>query len=175
MAELHRLISEEEIARRVGELAERIDADYADSGEVVMVGVLKGAFMFLADLARRLNIRRRIEFMALSSYGEAGSVSSGAVRLMMDLRQPIEGRHVLVVEDIVDTGRTLRYLVDLLGTRRPASVRTAALVQKPARMETDVQIDYLGFEIPDVWAVGYGLDFAEDYRTLPFIAALEQD
>lgn len=167
------LISEDAIRGRVAELAATISRDYAGKGELVLVGVLKGAFIFLADLARQLTIPRTIEFMALSSYGMTGSTSSGAVRLVMDLRESVEHKHVVIVEDIVDTGRTLHYLVELFKTREPASVRTCALVRKPARHEVDVEVDYLGFEIPDVWAVGYGLDYAEQHRTLPYIGTMD--
>ena len=165
------LISEDEIRRRVGELADQISKDYTGKGEVVLIGVLKGAFVFLADLARRLAIPRTIEFIALSSYPGA-KVSSGAVRLVMDLRESIENKHVVIVEDIVDTGRTLAYLVELLKARDPASVRTCALVRKKERHEVDVAIDYLGFDIPDEWVVGYGLDYAEQHRTLPYIGVV---
>lgn len=168
------LITQEEIGQRVDELAAQISKDYTGKGAVVLIAVLKGAFIFLADLARRLTIPRTIEFIALSSY-ETGSVSSGAVRLVMDLRESIEGKHVLVVEDIVDTGRTLAYLVDLLKTREPASVRTCALVRKKYRHEVDVAIDYLGFDIPDEWVVGYGLDYAEQHRTLPYIGVVKPE
>lgn len=166
------LIAEADIQRRVAELADRISRDYADRGEIVLVGVLKGAFVFLADLSRRLAIPRTIEFMALSSYGARGA-ESGAVRVILDLRTGIEGRHVLVVEDIVDTGRTLHYLMDLLRTRDPASVKTCALVRKRDRHEVDVPIDYLGFDIPDEWVVGYGLDYKEKFRTLPYIGVVD--
>ena len=151
------LISEQEIQTRVGELAERISEDYAGCGEIVLVGVLKGAFIFLADLSRRLTIPRTIEFIAVSSYG-TGSRSSGAVRLVMDVRGNIENKHVLIVEDIVDTGHTLKYLMGLFESHRPASVRTCALVRKAERAEVDVDVDYLGFDIGDEWVVGYGLD-----------------
>lgn len=166
------LISEERIQRRVQELAEEISSDYAHVDELIMIGVLKGAFIFLADLSRRLAIARSIEFMAVSSY-EQGDERSSAVRLLMDTRKSIEARHVLVVEDIVDTGRTLAFLVDLLTARKPKSIKTCALVRKPDRIEVGTKIDYLGFEIPDVWVVGYGLDYDETNRTLPYIAALE--
>lgn len=165
------LISEEQIDRRVGELAAEIDRDYADAGEVVLVGVLKGSFIFLADLSRRLTIERRIEFIALSSYGDGAR--SGAVRLLMDLRTDVRGRAVLVVEDIVDTGNTLRYLIDMLRAREPASLRCCALVQKKERLESDVEIHYLGFDIPDRWVVGYGLDLHEENRTLPYIGVMD--
>ena len=166
------LISEETIQSRVLELAEQISADYSDSDDLVMVGVLKGSFMFLADLSRRLSIPRTIEFIAVSSYGN-GSVSSGAVRLVMDVRGNIEGKHVLIVEDIVDTGHTLKYLIGIMKSHRPASVKTAALVRKAERAEVDVDVDYLGFDIGDEWVVGYGLDFAEQNRTLPYIGVIK--
>ena len=166
------LLDAETIATRVEALAETISSDYAGCDDLVMVGVLKGAFVFLADLARYLTIPRSIEFMAVSSYGLG--TESGAVRLVMDLRRSIEGKHVLVVEDIVDTGRTLNYLVGLLATRNPASMATCAFVRKPDRLEAEVPIDYLGFDIPDQWVVGYGLDWAEQYRTLPYIAAFDE-
>ncbi len=165
------LIAEGDIERRVGELAEQISQDYAGQGDLVLIGVLKGAFIFLADLARRLTIPRTIEFIALSSYdnGSAG----GAVRLVMDLRVSIAGKHVIIVEDIVDTGRTLHYLIDMLRARSPASVRACALVRKAERAQVEVEVDYLGFDIPDVWVVGYGLDYAEQERTLPYIGVME--
>jgi len=168
------LISEEEIQSRVLELAEQISADYGDNDELVMVGVLKGSFIFLADLSRRLSIPRTIEFIAVSSYG-SGSRSSGAVRLVMDVRGNIEGKHVLIVEDIVDTGHTLKYLIGMLESHRPASVRTCALVRKAESAEVDVMVDYVGFEIGDEWVVGYGLDYAEQNRTLPYIGIVTPD
>ena len=161
------LISEADIRKRVQELAAQISEDYAEAGELVLVGVLKGAFIFLADLSRALTIPRTIEFIAVSSYG-AGS-QSGAVRLVMDVRGNIEGRHVLIVEDIVDTGHTLNYLIGMLESHKPASVKTCALVHKAERAEVDVNIDYVGFGIGDEWVVGYGLDYAEQNRTLPYI------
>ena len=165
------LLSEEEIQKRVSELAAQISSDYADADEVVLVGVLKGAFIFLADLSRKLTIPRTIEFIAVSSY-ESGSKSTGAVRLVMDVRGNIEGKHVLIVEDIVDTGHTLKYLIGVLRSHRPASIKTAALLHKPARAEVDVPIDYVGFGIGDEWVVGYGLDYAEHERTLPYIGII---
>lgn len=165
------LISEEEIQTRVAELAAQISKDYADTGDLVLVGVLKGAFIFLADLARQLQIPRTIEFIAVSSY-DSGSESSGAVRLVMDVRGNIEDKHVLIVEDIVDTGHTIKYLMGMLESHRPASVRTAALVRKAERAEVDVDVDYLGFDIGDEWVVGYGLDYAEQHRTLPYIGVV---
>ena len=168
------LISEAEISRRVNELAAKISDDYADKAPLVLVGVLKGSFIFLADLARRLTIPRTVEFIAVSSY-RYGSVSSGAVRLVMDVRGNIEGKHVLIVEDIVDTGHTLHYLIGMLESHRPASVRTCALLHKADRAEVDVDIDYIGFSIPDKWVVGYGLDYAEQNRTLPYIGIIEPE
>ncbi len=166
------LIPAGDIDARVGELAAELDRDYADKGEIVLVGVLKGSFIFLADLARRLSVPHRVEFLAVTSYGAAQSQHPGAVRLLMDVRHPLEGQHVVVVEDIVDTGRTLAYLLRLLRARGPASLKTCSLLFKPERTETEVVIDYLGFTIPDVWVVGYGLDYAELYRTLPDICEL---
>ena len=165
------LISEEDIDRRVGELAAQISADYGGKGDLVLIGVLKGAFIFLADLSRRLTISRTVEFIAVSSY-EASNVSSGAVRLVMDVRGNIENRHVLIVEDIVDTGHTLSYLIELLKSHRPASIRTCALLHKAERAEVDVPIDYIGFTIGDEWVVGYGLDYAEEDRKLPYIGSI---
>ncbi|NCF23896.1 MAG: hypoxanthine phosphoribosyltransferase [Gammaproteobacteria bacterium] len=166
------LISEQDIQARVAELAAQISADYSDKGDIVLVGVLKGAFIFLADLSRRMTIPRTIEFIAVSSYA-TGSISSGAVRLVMDVRGNIENRHVLIVEDIVDTGHTLKYLIGILESHRPASIRTAALLHKPQRSEVDVPIDYVGFGIGDEWVVGYGLDYAERDRTLSYIGTIE--
>ena len=166
------LISEDDIQQRVRELAAQISADYEDKGDLILVGVLKGAFIFLADLSRRLTIPRTIEFIAVSSYDHS-DVSSGAVRLVMDVRGNIEDRHVLIVEDIVDTGQTLSYLNDLLQSHHPASVRTCALVHKSGRTEVDVDIDYLGFNIGNEWVVGYGLDYAEHERTLPYIGTIK--
>jgi hypoxanthine phosphoribosyltransferase len=165
------LISEDNIRKRVAELAEQISSDYADSGDVVLIGVLKGAFVFLADLSRQLTIPRTIEFIAVSSYG-AGS-ESGAVRLVMDVRGNIEGRHVLIVEDIVDTGHTLNYLIGILESHGPASIKTCTLLHKAEQAEVDVEIDYVGFGIGNEWVVGYGLDYAEHNRTLPYIGTVE--
>jgi hypoxanthine phosphoribosyltransferase len=166
------LISEDKIAARIVELAEQISADYEEKGGLVLVGVLKGSFIFLADLSRRLRIPRTIEFIAVSSYG-SGSVSTGAVRLVMDVRGNIEGKHVLIIEDIVDTGHTLAYLIGILESHRPASIRTCALLHKAEAAQVDVEIDYVGFGIGDEWVVGYGLDFAEKDRTLPYIGVVE--
>jgi len=168
------LISEELIDAKVRELAAQISIDYADVDDLMMVGVLKGSFIFLSDLARRLTIPRSVDFMALSTYGDSTN-STGAVRMIMDLRRNVAGRHVLVVEDIVDTGYTLSYLLRNLESRRPASLRTCALVHKPDRRKVETRIDYLGFRIPDVWVVGYGLDWAERFRTLPYIGVVQPE
>ena len=166
------LISESDVLRRVDEMAATISADYADKGEIVLIGVLKGAFILLADLSRRLTIPRSIEFIAVSSY-EEGDVPSGAVRLVMDVRSSIEDKHVLIVEDIVDTGHTLDYLIGMLKSKNPASIRTCALLHKEQSTEVDLEIDYLGFKIGDEWVVGYGLDYAEQNRTLPYIGVIK--
>jgi hypoxanthine phosphoribosyltransferase len=166
------LISSEAIQRRVKELAQQIEADFSEIERLYIVGILKGAFIFLSDLARQLSIPHVVDFMALSSYGK--TTDSGAVRILMDLRDPIEGQHVLIVEDIVDTGNTLNYLYHVLKGRNPASLHTCALVRKQ-REGLNVPLKYLGFEIPNVWVVGYGLDYAERYRTLPFVAELKPE
>lgn len=167
------LIGEEAIHRRVAELAARISSDYAAVEELFMVGVLRGSYIFLADLSRALKIPRRIDFIALSSYGK-GAVS-GAVRLIMDVRTDITQRHVLIVEDIVDTGHTLDYLLRLFRARKPASLKTCTLLRKAGTMQVEVPVDYVGFDIADVWTVGYGLDFADKFRALPYIAQLSSD
>ena len=166
------LLTESEIQRRVSEMAEEISRDYADADEIFMVGVLRGAFIFLADLSRQIEIPRRIDFIALASY-DAGDTRADAVRLIMDLRSDIRGRHILVVEDIVDTGHTLAYLLKTLAARHPASLKSCALVRKPARHQVPITIDYVGFEIPDVWVVGYGLDLADQNRALPYIGIIK--
>ncbi len=166
------LLTEDQIRDRVEELAGQISEAYRGVDELLMVGVLRGAFIFLADLSRLLTITRRIDFIALASY-LAGSERADAVRLIMDLRSDIRDKHVLIVEDIVDTGRTLEYLMKSLSARHPASLKSCVLVRKPTRHEVPVSIDYLGFEIPDLWVVGYGLDYADQHRTLPYIGILE--
>jgi hypoxanthine phosphoribosyltransferase len=166
------LISAADIRTRVEQLAARLSADYARVDELVLVGVLRGSFIFLADLARLLTPRRRIEFVQLRTYG-GSSTAPGEVRLVLDLELPIAGRHVLVVEDIVDTGHTLDHLLNALAARRPASLRCCVLVTKPDRRRVKVKVDYLGFEIPDLWVVGYGLDFDDQLRALPYIAAVD--
>jgi hypoxanthine phosphoribosyltransferase len=166
------LIDQQTIDQRVQQLADQISNDYRPTQPLYLAGILKGAFIFMADLTRKLSIRHVVDFMALSSYGK--TTSSGAVRILMDLREPIEGQHVLVVEDILDSGSTLHYLVSVLQGRNPASLRTCVLVRKQ-RESVPVKIDYLGFDIPDVWVVGYGLDYAERYRTLPYIGEIKRN
>lgn len=173
-ADLARVIlSEDQIQSRISEMTNQITADYADVEEVYLVGILKGAFIFLADLARQLKIPHKVDFMALSSYGMTAE-TTGEVRIIMDLREPIEDKHVIIVEDIVDSGNTLDYLQRLLNGRQPASLKSCVLLRKE-RDSIELPIHYLGFEIPDVWVVGYGLDFADTYRTLPFIAELKKE
>jgi len=167
------LLDEETIAARVRKLAAQISADYAGIDELVLIGVLKGAFIFLADLARHLTVTHCVDFIALSSYTRS-AISRGAVRLIMDTRASVTDRHVLIVEDIVDTGFTLDYLLRNFRARKPASLHTCTLLSKPDRRQVNVPIDYLGFEISDVWVVGYGLDYNDRFRTLPYIAALKQ-
>ena len=165
------LISEEQIQTRIKDLGAQITKDYAGRNPL-LIGVLKGACFFLSDLLRAIDTRLSIEFMAISSYGSS-TRTSGEVRIMKDLDVPIEGRDILVVEDIVDTGLTLSYLLANLESRGAASVRLVALLDKAERRQKEVRIDYLGFTIPDEFVVGYGLDFAERYRNLPFIAVLK--
>lgn len=167
------IVEEDSIQNRVTQLAAEISEDYASIDQLFLVGILKGAFIFLADLARQLGVSHTVDFMALSSYGKTAT-TSGEVRLIMDLREPIVDKHVVIIEDIVDTGHTLNYLYRTLGERRPATLKTCVLVRKD-RESLSVPIDYLGFVIPDVWVVGYGLDFADMHRTLPYIAELKPE
>jgi len=168
------LIGEEQLRVRVKELAQQIRNDYRDKDDLLLICVLKGAFIFLADLSRQLDRPHQLDFMGISSYG-AGTESSGAVRIILDLKQDIANRHVLVVEDIIDSGRTLAYMRRNLLARSPASLRICSLLDKPERREVNVPIDYLGFEIPNEFVVGYGLDFGEIYRNLPFITVLKPE
>jgi hypoxanthine phosphoribosyltransferase len=162
-------ISEEQIRKRVAELAQEIRRDYPDGLHII--AVLKGAFMFLSDLARQMDGEVSMDFMALSSYAK-GTTSSGEVRLMKDLDTTLHGKDVLVVEDIVDTGLTLTYLQDILRARGPRMLKTACLLSKPSRRQIDVNVEYVGFTIEDRFVVGYGLDYAEKYRHLPYIAVV---
>ena len=166
------LVTTEQIQKRVSELASQISADYADVEQIYLIGILKGAFIFLADLSRQLRIPHVVDFMAVSSYGK--TAMTGAVRLIMDLREPIDGQHAIIIEDIADSGKTLKYLYQVLQWHNPASLRTCVLLRKN-RDNLGVPIDYLGFDIPDAWVVGYGLDYADHYRTLPYIAELKPE
>jgi hypoxanthine phosphoribosyltransferase len=166
------LIDAESIDGRLSELAAEVDRDYSER-DLLLVGVLKGAIFVMSDLARKLTIGAGMDFMACSSYGSS-TTSSGTVRILKDLDADIEGRHVLIVEDIVDSGLTLDYLVKNLRSRNPASLEVLALLTKPSRRKVDLPIRYVGFEVPDVFVVGYGLDYAERYRGLPHIVTLRE-
>jgi len=167
------LIDEARLQARIAELGEELSTDYAGR-DILLIGILKGAVFFMADLMRRLRVPCEIDFMAISSYG-AGTDSSGVVRILKDLDINIEDRHVLVVEDIIDSGLTLSYLMRNLEARRPRTLEVCALLTKPERREIDVPVRYIGFEIPNRFVIGYGLDFAERYRNLPFVAVLHPD
>ncbi|MGD1815708.1 MAG: hypoxanthine phosphoribosyltransferase [Pleomorphochaeta sp.] len=165
------LIDADSISRRVDELAHQINEAYANiEGHLILVGVLKGSFILTADLCRKLTVPHVVDFIALSSY--TGDRTSGNVRLLMDTRENMENKHVLIIEDILDSGYTLDYLIRNFKSRKPLSVKTLVLLDKPDRHTVPVEIDYMGFEIPDVWVVGYGLDYNEQYRTLPYIAEM---
>ena len=166
------LITEADIQAKLAEMGAKITADYRDRS-LLLVGVLKGAFVVMADLARHIELPLQFDFMAVSSYG-AATKTSGVVRILKDLEANIEGRHVIVVEDIVDSGLTLSYLLRNLRARRPASVEVCALLTKPARRKADIVCRYVGFEIPNRFAIGYGLDYGERYRGLPYVAALDE-
>jgi hypoxanthine phosphoribosyltransferase len=168
------LIDEIKLQNRIVELAAQIQNDYAATEDLLMICVLKGGFVFLADLSRAIERSHELDFMAVSSYG-AGTESSGAVQIIMDLKQPIANRHVLIVEDIIDSGHTLNYMRRLLLARSPASLKICSLLNKPSRRDVDVHVDYIGFDIPDEFVVGYGLDFDEIYRNLPVIAVLKPE
>ena len=167
------LVDEAALQARVAELGAEISADYRDR-DLLLIGVLKGAIFFMADLMRQIDLPCEVDFMAISSYG-AGVDSSGVVRILKDLDMPIENRNVVIVEDIVDSGLTLSYLLRNLEARHPASVEICALLTKPDRRENDVECRYVGFEIPNRFVIGYGLDFAERYRNLPYIGVLRED
>lgn len=166
------LIDAATIERRVDEIAGEINRDYRDIEEpLILVGVLKGSFIFLADLCRKLRIPHVVDFIAISSYGSNGD-QQGNVRMLMDIRENMSGRDVLIVEDILDSGNTLAYLQRNFATRGAKSVRIATFLDKPERHKVDLKLDYMGFTIPNVWVVGYGLDYKEKYRTLPYIAEM---
>jgi hypoxanthine phosphoribosyltransferase len=165
------LLTEEEIRQRVREIGKQITADYAGK-DLVLVGVLKGAVAFMVDLSREIDLPLAMDFMAVSSYGNS-TESSGVVRITKDLDESLQGKDVLVVEDIIDTGLTLKYILEILQAHGPASVRICALFDKEKMRKADVTVDYLGFKIPNQFVVGYGLDFAENYRNLPFLGILD--
>ncbi len=166
------LVDADTIHERVDELARQINENFKDISEpLILVGVLKGSFIFMSDLSRKLRIPHVVDFIAISSYGNKGD-KRGEVRMLMDTRSDISDHHVLIVEDILDSGNTLSYLTKLFNARNVKSVSTAVFLDKPTRHEINVPIEYVGFEIPDVWVVGYGLDYKEKYRTLPYIAEM---
>src|SRR3954454_15501448 len=167
------LVQPDELRSRVRELGRQISADYAGR-DLLLIGVLKGAVFFLSDLMRHIEIPVEVDFMAVASYGSEAA-SSGVVRILKDLDMPIEGREVLIVEDIIDSGLTLQYLMRNLGARNPASLEVCALLTKPERRKVELPIRFVGFEIPDRFAIGYGLDHAERYRNLPYVAALAME
>jgi hypoxanthine phosphoribosyltransferase len=167
------LISEEELQQKIAELGAKISSDYFGK-KLLVIGVLKGAVMFMADLVKKIEIPLSMDFMAVSSYG-ASTESSGVVRILKDLDESVEGYHVLIVEDIIDSGLTLKYLMENLKSRNPASIRICALLNKPEGRKVDIVIDYEGFKIPNAFVVGYGLDYAEKYRNLPYICVLKPE
>jgi hypoxanthine phosphoribosyltransferase len=168
------LVDEHTLQQRVAELARIISADYQGK-DLVLVCVLKGGVTFLTDLMREIAVPHEVEFMAISSYGSGRRESSGAVRLIMDLKNDIAGRDVLLIEDIVDSGQTIDYLIRLFRARQPATLRVCTLLNKPSRRTVDVPLDYVGFDIPDEFVLGYGLDFDEKYRNLPYVAVLKEE
>lgn len=167
------LITEEQISARIKELGEEITRDY-NGKSIVMIGILRGAIIFYGDLARKINVPASMDFMALSSYG-SGARTSGVVRIVHDLEQNIEGRDVLIVEDIIDSGLTLHYLIENLRSRRPNSIKICCLLDKPYKRIKPIKPDYIGFEVPDEFVVGYGLDYNEHYRNLPYIGVLKRE
>ncbi len=167
------MLSEEEVNKRIKELGEQISRDYQGK-EIHLVCVLKGSTFFTCELAKRITVPVSLDFMSVSSYG-SGTESSGVIKVKKDLDEPLMGKDVLVIEDIVDSGRTLSYLLDMLNERQPASLKLCTLLDKPDRRVTDVHVDYTGFQIPDEFVVGYGLDYAQKYRNLPYIGVVEFD
>jgi len=167
------LFTEAELNERISELGEQITADY-EGKSLIVVGILKGSNIFTSDLVRKINLPLKMDFMAVSSYGSA-TASTGVVKILKDLDRGIEGEHVLIVEDIVDSGLTLKYLKDILLTRNPASIKVCTLLDKPARRKEDIKPDYLGYEVPDEFIVGYGIDYAERYRNLPYVGILKRE
>ena len=166
------LISEKDVEERIKQLADQITKDYAGK-EVHLICVLKGSIFFTCELAKRIPLPVTLDFMSVSSYGNQ-TESSGRVKIVKDLDEPIDGKNVIVIEDIIDSGRTLSYLMDLLNARKPESLKLCTLLDKPDRRVTDVKVDYVGFEIPDKFVVGYGLDYAQKYRKLPYVGVVEE-
>lgn len=167
------LLSEVQIADKIKELGEKLTEDYKGK-ELLVVGILKGSNVFMSDLIRQINIPLKIDFMMVSSYGNA-TESTGVVKIMKDIEQSIGDKHVLIVEDMIDSGLTLKYLTEMLETRKPASIKLCTLLDKPARRQERVHVDYVGYEMPDEFLVGYGIDYAENYRNLPYIGILKPE
>ncbi len=167
------LFSEEQLKTRVNEIARQIEADYAGK-EIMLIGILRGSFVFMADLCRAIRLPCTLDFMSVSSYG-SGTTSSGQIQIIKDLSEDISGRHVIVIEDILDSGNTLSYLLNILEHRHPADLRLCALLDKPDRRIRPVELNYCGYSIPDAFVVGYGLDYAEKYRNLPYIGILKPE
>lgn len=169
------LIDEATLQKRVKELGEQITEDYADCGDLLLICILKGGIMFLVDLARHIDVPHEMDFLAVSSYGRGARSSTGSVRIDMDLSVQVEGRHLLIVEDIIDSGQTLRFVMDVLGARKPASLKLCTLLNKPQRRTIEIPIEYVGFDIEDKFVFGYGLDLDEKFRNLPFIAVVKPE
>ncbi len=169
------LIDENVLQNRVSELGQQISADYADCKDLLLLCILKGGVMFLCDLTRHITVPHEIDFLAISSYGKGVRESTGNVRIDMDLSEGVEGRHLLIVEDIIDSGQTLRFVMDVLNARRPASLKLCTLLDKPSKRTVQIPIDYTGFEIPNKFVFGYGLDLDEKFRNLPFIGVVNLD
>lgn len=166
------LLSEEKVDERIMELGQQISKDY-EGKEIHLICILKGGVFFACELAKRITVPVSLDFMSVSSYGDSKE-SSGIVKIVKDLDEGLEGKHVLIVEDIIDSGKTLNHLIPMLQARKPADIKLCSLLSKPSRREVEIQIDYLGFEIPDAFVVGYGLDFAQKYRNLPYIGIVEE-
>ena len=169
------LIEESALQQRIAALGQQISADYADSNDLLLICILKGGVMFLTDLMRHISVPHEIDFLAISSYGRGARSSTGKVRIDMDLTVEVTGRHILLVEDIIDSGHTVRFVLDVLAARRPASLRLCALLDKASRREVDIPVDYTGFVIENKFVFGYGLDLDEKFRNLPFIGVVNQD
>jgi hypoxanthine phosphoribosyltransferase len=167
------LINEEALAKRVEALGFQITEEYKEK-DLLVVGILKGSNIFMSDLVRKINLPLRMDFMVVSSYGNA-TESTGVVKILKDVEANIEGKHVLIVEDLIDTGLTLKYLKEMLYTRKPASIRICTLLEKPARRQEAVDVDFVGFEVPDEFIIGYGIDYAERYRNLPYVGILKRE